>query len=221
MTLSAAFKIIRLRKWFPPDDPLAVSVARLCILREDFLLEMLGTTVEDIPVLDENSPEWRRMYFLRNIFRTLMEILSAIQGLLSEPSFRDLLSKQSPETQKMFTDLAEAKTEGHPILKEVRNDIGGHVLESAVREALEGMDSERWGILEAAPIQLKSHFKFAGEMVAEILVAKVPTEERAAIFESKLARISEMFPAFALCETVFSIYAVDRDLFRRDREGRP
>jgi hypothetical protein len=221
MALSAVFKIIKLRKWFPPDDPLAVPVARLCILREDFLLEMLGTTIEDIPLLDEHSPEWRRMYFLRNIFRTLMEILGVIQGLLSQPSFRELLSKQSSETQTMFEELARAVAQGHPVLKEVRNDIGGHVLESAVREALAGMDNERWGILEAAPKQLNSHFKFAGELVAEILVAKVPTEQRTAILESKLARISEMFPAFALCEVIFSMYAADRELFRRDRKGQP
>jgi hypothetical protein len=44
--LSASFRIIKLRKWFPADDPLAVPVARLCILREDFLLEMRGVYEE-------------------------------------------------------------------------------------------------------------------------------------------------------------------------------
>jgi hypothetical protein len=221
MPLSAAFKIIKLRKWFPPDDPLAVPVARLCILREDFLLEMRGVYEEDIPRLDEHSAQWRRMYFLRNIFRTLMEILGVINGLLGDPNFKNLLAKQDDESRKLFTELAKAMADGHPVRKEVRNDIGGHVLDSAVREALEGMDAQRWGILEAAPTNLNTHFKFAGELIAEILVKGVPPEERTKIYETRLARIAEMFPAFALAERIFTIYAMDRDLPRRDREGRP
>jgi len=30
--------VVQLRKWFPPDDALAVKIARLCILREDLTL---------------------------------------------------------------------------------------------------------------------------------------------------------------------------------------
>jgi hypothetical protein len=35
-------QVSKLRKWFPPDDALAVKIARLCILREDLMLEMQG-----------------------------------------------------------------------------------------------------------------------------------------------------------------------------------
>ena len=28
-------RVVTLRKWFPPRDPLAAFMARLCILRED------------------------------------------------------------------------------------------------------------------------------------------------------------------------------------------
>ena len=62
-----------------------------------------------------------------------MEMLGAIQTLLREPSFRELLLRQNAETQKLFTDLAKAMAEGHPVLIEVRNDIGGHVHETSFR----------------------------------------------------------------------------------------
>jgi hypothetical protein len=33
---------INLRRWFPPDNDFAASVARMSILREDFAIEMMG-----------------------------------------------------------------------------------------------------------------------------------------------------------------------------------
>lgn len=33
---------IPVRQWFPPDDPIAILVVKLCILREDYLLELAG-----------------------------------------------------------------------------------------------------------------------------------------------------------------------------------
>jgi len=48
----AHVRIVVLRKWFPPDDPLAAKIARLCILREDLLIEMHGVYTESITELD-------------------------------------------------------------------------------------------------------------------------------------------------------------------------
>jgi hypothetical protein len=35
-------RTVNLKKWFPGNDILAAQVARLCILREDFLFELEG-----------------------------------------------------------------------------------------------------------------------------------------------------------------------------------
>ena len=62
---------IDLASWFPKDDPVAVCIARLCILREDLYLEFEGLNPENIKLLDENSAVWRRTYFL--VTSTLLE----------------------------------------------------------------------------------------------------------------------------------------------------
>ena len=75
------------RKWFPADNPIACAVARLSILREDLYLEYLAMAADEIkitlaysegvepfltpPSLDDNGPEYRRIYFLRASFHTL------------------------------------------------------------------------------------------------------------------------------------------------------
>ena len=48
---------VRLRKWFPPNDPVATAEAMLCILREDFLIEMYGFSVIVIRGDGAISPE--------------------------------------------------------------------------------------------------------------------------------------------------------------------
>jgi hypothetical protein len=46
---------IKLAQWFPPNDPLAMQIARLCVLREYYMLEMRGLTSGDLRELDVHS----------------------------------------------------------------------------------------------------------------------------------------------------------------------
>ena len=212
MPTPARVRIVKLRKWFPPDDPLAAKVARLCILREDLLIEMQGVYAEEIKELDEHSPEFRRMYFLRNLVRTLMELSGAIQTLLTSPEFNGLLEKQSDKVKAKFGDAASLVERAHPIAKDVRNDICGHVLQSAVQAALERMDWDAFGLLDVGPRANLTHYKFAGELTAEILLKGVTKEERREISSSKFATIAELMETFLLIELCLCMYAGDRGL---------
>src|SRR5260370_4670281 len=127
MSVTARFFIVRIHKWFPPHDPLAARVARLCILREDFAIEMQGVYQEEIKELDSHSAAWRRVYFIRNLVRTLMEIESTIHGLRSNAEFVSLLAEQPTEVQEQFEKLFKAMEAAHAIVKYTRNTICGHV----------------------------------------------------------------------------------------------
>jgi hypothetical protein len=212
MPTPAKVRIVRLRKWFPPHDPLAAKIARLCILREDLLIEMQGIYVEDIEELDEHSPQFRRMYFLRNMLRTQMELSGAIQVLLGDKHFKALLEKQSDGVRTEFAEVASAIGKAHSILKDVRNEIAGHVLESAVQATLERIDAEAFGLLDLGPKANLTHYKFAGELTAEILLKDVSKEERRDISSSKFALIADLLPTFTLVERCLMMYAQDRGL---------
>ena len=75
------FKEISIARWFPPNDPIAAAVARLCILREDFYLEGMGFGAEELPALDANGEVWRRLYFMRQAVKTMLEAKGAIVTL--------------------------------------------------------------------------------------------------------------------------------------------
>lgn len=212
MPRSAYVTIIKIRKWFPPHDPLAAKIARLCILREDLLLEMEGVNSEDIDALDDHSAEFRRMYFVRNLVRTQMELSGAIQVLLKDKEFKNLLAKEPVEIQNHFRKAAQTIAKAHPLAKDVRNDICGHVRENAVQEALERSDPASWGFLDLNKIAKHTHYKFAGELVAAILLKGVSDEERSKIKSVKWETIAELVPVFALIERCVLIYAEDRKL---------
>ena len=100
MTLASRTRMVRLTKWFPAHDSLAAKIARLCVLREDFHLEMNGVFEETVKELDGLSEEWRRLYFVRNLIRTLREIESGIQTLFSDPEFKRLLANQDQQRKR-------------------------------------------------------------------------------------------------------------------------
>ena len=152
MPLASRTRIVKLTKWFPPSDPLAAKIARLCILREDFNLEMRGVYSEGIEELDGLSEEWRRLYFIRNLIRTLREIEAGIQRLLSDPQFKVLLASQKPDIQREFAEHAALMSEGVQVVNDVRNDICGHVQESVVQETLDEIAEPRFlGFWISAP----------------------------------------------------------------------
>jgi hypothetical protein len=215
MPKSAHVRIVVLRKWFPPHDPLAAKIARLCILREDLLIEMQGVLLEDIKAFDESSPQSRRMYFLRNLIRTQMELSGAIRTLLGSREFKNLLRKAPRQIKKAFGEATSAITKAHTVAKEVRNDICGHVLERAVQAALERIAPDSWGFVDFGPIANLTRYKFADELTAEILLKDVTKEERATTSSSKFATIAELVPTFALIEVCLRMYAQDRGLLPR------
>jgi hypothetical protein len=212
MPTSAVVSIVKIRKWFPPDDPLAAKIARLCILREDLLIEMQAILAEDIEELDEHSPLFRRIYFYRNLFRTQVELSGALQVLLGNEDFKSLLERQTDEVKSKFAAAASAIGKAHSILKDLRNEIAGHVLESAVQAALERIDDEMFGFWDVGLRANLTHYKFATELTAEILLKDVSKEERRDISSSKFALIADLFPTFSLIEQCLMMYAKDRSL---------
>jgi hypothetical protein len=213
MSLASRTRIVKLTKWFPPNDPLATKIARLCILREDFGLEMIGVYSERVKELDGLSEEWRRLYFIRNLIRTLREIEAGIQRLLSDPQFKVLLARQKSGIQKEFAEHAALMNAGIHVLNEVRNEICGHVLESAVQGVLDEIGgSDVFGLLEIGPTMRRTYFKFAGELVIQVLVRGAPEADKHKVFIEKLEKIGNLFRAFSLIERALYIYMEDRGL---------
>lgn len=203
---------IRIRTWFPPDDPLAEIVARLCILREDLALEMHGLDEKELGGLDGNSEEWRRVYFLRSLIRTMKEITHALEALSRNPEFKHILGTSPAKYRTEFKRVVRGMNSSRGTVKRIRDSLGGHVLSSVIRTALREMPYERIGLLQAGPTGGITHFKFAGEIVVGVLMAGVPEEDQLARFRQELEQVSELLSFHTLIDWVLLAYAKARDL---------
>ncbi len=205
-------RAVRLGKWFPPNDALAVQIARLCILREDLMLQLHGLHAERIKALDLHSTAYRRTYFLRSAVRTMWEIQGANTVIRSNPAFKKMLAKCSPGDQRKLKEITRKLNAAAPLVQRLRNALGGHVDTDYVAIALKEMEWERFGFLEVGARIKETHYQFAGELVAEMLVPGVPPSERFAQLEKDMVTIAGLLPIVQALELIIATYAEARDL---------
>ena len=205
-----AIKITHLRKWFPVGDRFAATVARLCILREDLMLEGLGAIARGMGKLDRNSIPWRKLYFLRNSIKTLAEIRSAIETLKQIKKFQDLLERESKENRKKFKSFCDLTNSTHSLIKELRNAVGGHILHESVVRALDSQEFDWMGTLEIGETPETLHYKFAGELLLAILLPNIPASKRGARIIEILKTAGELTAALGAIDLVFWMYLKER-----------
>ena len=174
------------------------------------MLETRG--VVDIPIeqLDKHSPKWRKIYFLRRLIQSLEGIRGAIETLRCLPEFKELLCKQTQAEQLEFKKLSKEMNTVRDLIKDLRNKLGGHVLHGSVEKALQGMQPGREGLIEVGHRVENTHYKFASELILEVMLEGISENQRMAEFESVLGKIGNLIPVLALIDKIFRWYVVDR-----------
>jgi hypothetical protein len=206
---------IKVRHWFPANDPLAAHIARLCILREDFAIEMSGIHAAEIKTLDGNDVVYRKFYFWRRLVVTLGEIRSALRTLQQLPDFQLIVNEQTCEWRQWFdSSIAELEND-RELIKTTRNSLGGHVLHTAMQAALNSMPGENFSYLEVGATAGKTHYRFAAEIAGEMLHrTDAPEPQRQANLHSQFVAIAEHLAVFSLIDTIFKMYVDSRKLLK-------
>jgi hypothetical protein len=167
-------------------------MARLMILREDFMLELRGLYATSISALDTHSDAWRRMYFFRSAVRTLWEIQGTLTTIRSNPEFKRIFRGMSPKEQNTIRQISSRLNAAAAPTREIRNAMGGHVLPDAVSRALDNLAYERFGVLEFGAVIGTTHYKVAGELIAEMLVTGVPEKQKMAKLEATMRTMADL-----------------------------
>jgi hypothetical protein len=101
----------------------------------------------------------------------------------------------------------------HELLKEVRNDVGGHVRESAVKAALRRLSDESFGFLQVGENAMDSQYGFAHNIVVAMLMKGVTKRERIKLKGSKKFKDLRAYLVLApLADMCFLWYALDRGI---------
>jgi hypothetical protein len=207
---------VRLRRWFPPDDPVATAVATLCVLREDFLLELAGIVDDHIGRLDDNGREFRHLYFWRNTLRTLEEIRNTLNRLNSEPTFRAAMDREQPSVRKAFEQLKRTLNKAsQDFLSDLRNELGGHLDEEAMRETLRELDADDEGFLEIATARwpVTTAFRFAADLIWAVIGRQARKKDRSV--DALLAKGADLIPTVTAIDHVVACYLHERGFYRR------
>ncbi len=201
---------IRLRKWFPPNDPVATAVAMLCVLREDFLIELYGIIDDDLGRLDDNSPVYRRTYFWRNSLRTLEEIKNVLNRLNSHDEFRDAMAQEPPAVKDAFEELKRSLNRASDeFLRVLRNTMGGHLDEDAIQLTLNTLDHQAEGMIQVGETRGRLHYRFGAELLLAALGRDLEKEEEVLEIIRKSADLN---PALVAIDHVVKCYLSDRRL---------
>ena len=114
--------------------------------------------------------------------------------------------------QKKFKSMVKKLNERQILVRDMRDSLGAHVLQKSVEKALNSMSFDRIGYVEVGRTLKDTHYKFAGELVGEILLAEVPDEKREMVAANHFQTIAELLPVFELTDIILTIYADARKL---------
>ncbi|MDR4469531.1 MAG: hypothetical protein MRJ68_14755 [Nitrospira sp.] len=207
---------IKIKDWFPPEDQVAVTIVRLCILRQDLLLECQAIRETSLPSLDQNGEEWRRLYFWRNSFRTLENIRGAVHALKSQKVFLTALKKEPNDVQKGFARLTkDLQKVSDQFLKNLRNELGGHILGKAVADALRRMEFDQTGLVQVSDGKVgQQQYKFVTELVYQMILSKSEVTDARKELKRRSRISAKLMWAVLVIDELFNTYIKARKLLR-------
>jgi hypothetical protein len=188
-------------------------VALLCVLREDLFLELYGIINERIERLDDNNAAFRRVYFWRNSLRTLVEIKKVLARLDANASFTEAMTKEAEEVQTAYKKVRQELDVAYKdFVKDLRDAIGGHLLDKPFQTMLDRLDPFEDSLMEAGEIVGKTHYRFAPDLLWETVLQDIPAKERMAKIGELLGRTSKLSQVVKVIDDVFVCYMKSRGL---------
>jgi|GEM_PF-1262189 len=216
---------VPVKKWFPPEDPIAILVVKLCILREDYLLELAGMTegenfnLESKPTygeykigLDKNSGAWRIAYFFRNSLKTLYEVREEVEAFFDDKKLKAFLARESKQFQDALKKLRKELTIAEVAVVRIRHSLGGHVARGEIRKILRDMPDDTRVLFQDSRISGERRYKFVGEIVYRMFLPGIPENDLLAKLNELMDETSGLIPVFRTIDEVFAVYAHDRKL---------
>lgn len=95
----------------------------------------------------------------------------------------------------------------------MRDDLGGHVLEARVKEALERMDSWQMGLIEVSNGVLgKQHYRFTSELVLQMMLPAKSIDRPERELKRRSRKGSILMWAVLAIDEIFNGYVNSREL---------
>lgn len=118
---------MHINRALPKGDPCAMLAARALVLLGDLRIEQPGIHEDEgLKLLERSGLVHRRMYFLRGLSRTLLDVDGLADAVAASPEFTALFAR-APEARNTFDTARGALSASWELIRHVRNAIGAHV----------------------------------------------------------------------------------------------
>ncbi len=152
MVLRTSIRFAYLKDIFQ-DSPRRTSVfnaniGRLIVLYEDLRIEIASfqaTSIKDADCINEGS--YRKRYFLRRSIATLIEFSDAFSQLSHDEHIDSVTVAFDKKGKYLWSDTVALFKKHSQLLKNVRNDLGGHFGTKAAIYAIESLTPKITGQL--------------------------------------------------------------------------
>ena len=144
--------------------------------------------------------------------RTLWEIQGANTVIRSNPRFKRMLAKRPITEQNDLKEITAKLNAARPLVQRIRNSLGGHVETHFLTQAIDNLEWDRFGFFEVGQKIKETHYKFAGELVIEMLLTGVPSGKREAQLGRDMETLAGLLPIVERLEIIIFIYAISRGL---------
>jgi hypothetical protein len=170
-------------------------VASLSVLYEDLRIEMTGIATRSLSALDVLEPEkefldrpeligsFRKFYFMRRSIATVREFAETLRLIHNNPFWTAFVQTLRPDSREYVTETVATAiaffTRKEPLIKKIRNDIGGHFGQKTAQSALNSLAAESMGKMEIVTNGDDSDIRlnFATEIAAAALLKHLPGQE--------------------------------------------
>jgi len=78
------------------------------------------------------------------------------------------------------------------LVKNIRDSLGGNVLERSVQHALNELPTDSFGLFEIGQAEGKTHFKFTNNLLFEILLAGVEPDKKLEELQRSLRAVAKL-----------------------------
>jgi hypothetical protein len=176
-SVSTRTRVGRFDAIFPAarGDDFNARFARLGVLYEDLSIEVAGITAlkQSFPAMEKLGYQYRQQYFARRAIGTLLEFAEAIRALGRTAQFSELIAALDSEQIQVWKDASDFFDVNEPVVRRIRNDVGGHFGEAASRHAVRHIDRESTAAFTLEydiNRGMRVTFGFAGEIAATALL---------------------------------------------------
>jgi hypothetical protein len=136
-----------------------------------------------------------------------------IHKLRCNKPFVKTLERGSKGMHAAFIDLSDAVRGAEPVIKIMRNEVGGHVLEKPIREGLARIGRETKVLFQDGERPSQIHYHFAMEFLGATVLRHVDVQKAKEEWERMLKVTLKLgFKACPAIDVVFRAYQHMRNL---------